>query len=113
MTKYTAMRAGLALILFASALPAMAAARTATDAEYRGIRESLQAQSPGKGRVKLWDVKVGQGPDTSGKVQLVCGFVNGARFYGTFSKNSQGKPYMMILGRSSIADTMCAEKLGI
>jgi hypothetical protein len=113
MAKYTAMRAGLASVLFASALPAMAAARTATDAEYQGIRESLQAQSPGKGRVKLWDVKVGQGPDMSGKVQLVCGFANGARFYGTLSQNSQGKPYMMILGRGAIADAMCAEKLGV
>lgn len=106
----------LACFLFASALPAigLAATRSATDAEYRGIRESLKSQGVGGGSVKLWEVHVGKDPNKpSGKVQLVCGFANGTRFYGTLGKGNDGKPHVMILGTDSIADAMCAEKLGI
>lgn len=109
-------RTTLACFLFASTMPAigLAATRSATDAEYRGIRESLKSQAMGGGSVKLWEVHVGKDPDKpSGKVQLVCGFANGTRFYGTLGKNGEGEPYMMVLGTEKVADEMCMEKLGV
>ncbi len=105
-----------ACFLFASLLSAAGAAtvRPATDAEYRSIRETLKAQYANGGTAKLREVVVGQDKgQPSGKVQHVCGDANTTRFYGTVSKKDDGKPYVTILGTEEIADTMCAEKLGI
>lgn len=109
-------RTTLACFLSASLLSAAGAAmaRSATDAEYRSIRETLKAQYANGGTAKLSKVVVGKDADEpASSVQYVCGYANNTRFYGTVSKKDDGKPYVMILGTKEIADTMCAEKLGI